>query len=87
MITVIKSDKVIHNMKKVISLITVAVMLVLTLCSCGDDGKIDESALVEEVDTQLENMLVRTWYPESYSDMCLTKADLGHPETKEFSGL
>ena len=33
-------------MKKIISLITVAVMLVLTLCSCGDDGKIDESALV-----------------------------------------
>lgn len=33
-------------MKKIISLIIVAVMLVLTLCACGDDGKIDESNLV-----------------------------------------
>ena len=40
--------------------------------------EIDESALVEEVDTQLENMLVRTWYPENYETMIKNKTiDLG----------
>ena len=33
---------------------------------------------MEEVDTQLENMLVRTWYPESYETMIKNKTiDLG----------
>ncbi len=33
-------------MKKIISLVIVAVMFALTLCACGDDGKVDEAALV-----------------------------------------
>ncbi len=33
-------------MKKIISLIVVAVMLALTLCACGDDSKINEENLV-----------------------------------------